>query len=150
MDRIIIRGLRIFAYHGVNPEEKQNGQDFVIDLTATLDLSAASLSDNLDDTVSYAKIIKTVKRVFTAEKYDLIEKCAGAVAEAVLEEYPQIEEVTVKVMKPDAPISADFGPIERPGCTDLIAGIRRCLKKYIPGFGPANRDLANEMSFEVS
>ena len=109
MDRIIIRSLRLFAYHGVNEEEKINGQEFVIDLTARLDLSLPSKTDDLNDTVSYAKIIKTVRRVFTEKKYDLIEKCAGVIAEAVLEEYPQIEEVTVKVMKPDAPISADFG-----------------------------------------
>lgn len=109
MDKIIVRGLRLFAYHGVNEEEKINGQEFVIDLTAYLDLSRPCETDDLNDTVSYAKIIKTVRRVFTAEKYDLIEKCAGVVASAVLEEYPDISEVTVKVMKPDAPISADFG-----------------------------------------
>ena len=109
MDKIIVRGLRLFAYHGVNEEEKQNGQDFVIDLTAYLDLSAPCESDNLDDTVSYAKMIKTVRRVFTAEKYDLIEKCAGVIADAILAEYPPVNEITVKVMKPDAPISADFG-----------------------------------------
>lgn len=109
MDKIIIKGLRLFAYHGVNEEEKIHGQDFVIDLTASLDLTRPCESDDLNDTVSYAKIIKTVRRVFTAEKYDLIEKCAGEVASAVLEEYPEISEVTVRVMKPDAPISADFG-----------------------------------------
>lgn len=109
MDRIIVKGLRLFAYHGVNEEEKQNGQDFVIDLTAELDLSNPCETDSLDDTVSYAKIIKTVRRVFTAEKYDLIEKCAGVIADAVLAEYPELTAVTVKVMKPDAPISADFG-----------------------------------------
>ena len=109
MDRIIVKGLRLFAYHGVNEEEKINGQDFVIDLTAELDLSQPSKTDSLDDTVSYAKMIKTVRRVFTAEKYDLIEKCAGVIADAVLAEYPPVNRVTVKVMKPDAPISADFG-----------------------------------------
>lgn len=109
MDKIIIRSLRLFAYHGVNEEEKINGQDFVIDLTAYLDLSRACESDDLNDTVSYAKLIKTVRRVFTAEKYDLLEKCAGVIADAVLSEYSEIGEVIVKVMKPDAPISADFG-----------------------------------------
>ena len=109
MDKIIIRGLRLFAYHGVNEEEKINGQEFVIDLTATLDLSKPCVSDDLNDTVSYAKIIKTVRSVFTGEKYDLIEKCAGVIADAVLDGYPEIDGVTVKVMKPDAPISADFG-----------------------------------------
>ena len=109
MDKIMVKGLRLFAYHGVNEEEKQNGQDFVIDLTAYADLSSACESDRLDDTVNYAKMIKTVRHVFTAEKYDLIEKCAGVIADAVLDEYPAVNEITVKVMKPDAPVSADLG-----------------------------------------
>ena len=41
MDTIIIKGLEIFAYHGVNPEEKRDGQRFVLDLTLRADLSAA-------------------------------------------------------------------------------------------------------------
>ena len=108
MDKIIINGLKIFAFHGVNPEEKENGQNFIIDLTAYADLSKACNSDELDKTESYAKIIKTVKRVFTAEKYDLIEKAAQVVADAVLDEYPLIEKVKVLLKKPEAPINADF------------------------------------------
>ncbi|MBE6827609.1 MAG: dihydroneopterin aldolase [Ruminococcaceae bacterium] len=108
MDKIIVKGLKIFAYHGVNPEEKQDGQQFEIDLTADIDLKAAGLSDDLGETESYARIIKTVKRVFTAEKYDLIEKAAEVIAEAVLDEYGKINEVTVTVKKPFAPVSAEF------------------------------------------
>ena len=57
MEKIIIKGLKLFAYHGVNPEEKENGQNFILDITAELDADAAKKSDNIDDTVSYAKII---------------------------------------------------------------------------------------------
>ena len=108
MDKIIIRDLKLFAYHGVNIEEKENGQIFLISLECGADLTGASLSDDLNDTVSYAKIIKTVKRVFTEKKYDLIESAAGAVCEAVLGEYPKISEVTVLLKKPEAPLNADF------------------------------------------
>ena len=58
MDKILIRGLRIFAFHGVNPEEKEDGQLFIIDLTAALDLREPCETDRLETTVSYAKIIK--------------------------------------------------------------------------------------------
>ena len=64
MDKIIINNLHIFAYHGVNEEEKINGQNFYLDIICGVDLTAACLTDSLDDTVSYAKIIKTVKMVF--------------------------------------------------------------------------------------
>lgn len=108
MDKIIIKGLRLKAYHGVNEEEKINGQMFELDITALADVSKARLSDNLDDTVSYAKMLKKAAAVFTAEKYDLLERAGDAVAEALLESFPKLESVTVLVKKPEAPIKADF------------------------------------------
>ena len=112
MDKIIIKGLRLYAYHGVNAEEKQNGQTFVIDVTAEADLSLPSVSDKLDDTVSYSALIKLIRRVFTAEKYDLIEKCAGVLCDAVLDFDSRIQAVEVCVAKPDAPMKADFETVE--------------------------------------
>lgn len=108
MDKILIRGLNLFAYHGVNPEEKENGQNFILDIDLNVDMSAACASDCVDDTVNYAKVVKTVRRVFTAEKYDLIEKCADVVAKAILDEYPSVFSVDVLLKKPHAPVSAEF------------------------------------------
>ena len=109
MDSIIIKDLRIFAYHGVNEEEKINGQNFDLDLKCSLDLSVPCITDNVEDTVSYAKIIKLVKRVFVERSDDLIERAARRTAEAVLTEFPAIEKITVLLRKPEAPIKADFG-----------------------------------------
>ena len=108
MDKIIVKGLKLFAYHGVNPEEKVDGQNFVLDITAELDTKKAQYSDNVDDTVSYAKIIKTVRAVFTEKSYDLIEAAANRVGIAVMQSYPEISRVTVLLMKPEAPIKAEF------------------------------------------
>lgn len=108
MEKIIIKGLKLFAYHGVNPEEKVDGQNFVLDITATLNADTAKQSDNVDDTVSYAKIIKTVRAVFTEKSYDLIETAANKVGKAIMETYPRLESVTVLLMKPEAPVKADF------------------------------------------
>ncbi|MBQ6066770.1 MAG: dihydroneopterin aldolase [Clostridia bacterium] len=109
MDKIIINDLRIFAYHGVNVEEKIHGQNYDIDITAEVDLSAACRSDDLDDTVSYSRIIKRASYAFTAEKYDLIEKAAQEIADTLLSDFEKIKAVEVTVRKPDAPIRADFG-----------------------------------------
>ena len=108
MDKIIVKGLKLFAYHGVNPEEKVDGQNFVLDITAELDTKKAQYSDNVDDTVSYAKIIKTVRAVFTEKSYDLIEAAANRVGVAVMQTYPEISRVTLLLMKPEAPIKAEF------------------------------------------
>ena len=108
MDKISIKGLKLFAYHGVNPEEKENGQNFVIDLDYYVNIARACQMDTLDDTVSYAKVVKTIRRVFTAEKYDLIERAAQVIADAELDEFDDIFKVEVTLKKPEAPISAEF------------------------------------------
>lgn len=108
MDKIIIKGLKLFAYHGVNPEEKRDGQNFIVDITSKVGLLKAGKSDELCDTVSYAKILKTARAAFCENKYDLIEAAAQSVADAVLNEYQDVKEVTVLVKKPEAPIKANF------------------------------------------
>ena len=108
MDKIIVKGLKLFAYHGVNPEEKVDGQNFILDITAELDASVAKISDNVDDTVSYAKIIKTARAVFTERSYDLIEAAANKVGMEIMKLYPALDSVTVLLKKPEAPIKAEF------------------------------------------
>ena len=108
MDKILIKGLRLFAYHGVNPEEKRDGQEFVLDMALSADLSRARESDNLNDTVNYAAVRKTVQRAFTEKGYDLIERAAEAVCRAVLAEHPRVQEITLLLKKPQAPMNAVF------------------------------------------
>lgn len=108
MDRIIIKGLRLFAYHGVNPEEKEQGQDFILDIILHVNINEACSSDDVEDTVSYAKAVKTVRRVFCEKKYNLIEKCAQVTAQALLDEYPAVFKVEITLKKPQAPVKADF------------------------------------------
>lgn len=109
MDKILIRDLKIFAYHGVNPEEKRDGQNFIFDIDLSVNMTKACFSDDILDTVSYARVIKTVRRVATERKYDLLERLAQAVADAILEEYPDVFSVDITLKKPEAPIKADFG-----------------------------------------
>lgn len=108
MDKILIKGLKIFAYHGVNPEEKENGQDFIFDIELYVNMNKACHSDNVEDTVSYAKVVKTVRRVFTAQKYDLLERCAEVTAQAILDEYREVLRVDLTLKKPQAPVKAEF------------------------------------------
>lgn len=109
LDSIIIKDLQLYAYHGVNEEEKIDGQNFVFDIKVWLDLKTACETDNVEDTVSYAKIIKKVRSVFTAEKYDLLEKAAQVVSDAIFDEFEKVRECEIVLKKPEAPIKADFG-----------------------------------------
>lgn len=108
MDKIIVKDLKLFCYHGVNPEEKVDGQNFVFDIEAFLDLQLPCKTDNVDDTVSYAKIIKTVRRVAQSEKNDLLEYVAQRVVDELFDEFSKIEKIVLTLKKPEAPIKADF------------------------------------------
>lgn len=108
MDKIIIKGLRVFAFHGVNPEEKRDGQTFELDITLYVPLLRAGQTDDVNDTVSYAKATKTALRVLTEAKYNLLEKIAQRLAEQLLTDYPEVEKVDVLLKKPQAPMKADF------------------------------------------
>lgn len=109
MDKILIRDLKIFAYHGVLDKEKENGQYFFFDIDAYVDLSNPCKSDNVEDTVNYALMTECITEIFTSQKDNLIEKAAQRVADGLLEEFGMITELRILLKKPDAPIDADFG-----------------------------------------
>lgn len=105
---IVIESLRVYAYHGVHPEEKQQGQNFILDISCFVSDERACCSDFVEDTVSYSDVTKKAVEVFTSCKRDLIEAAANDVAKAVIESFPLVDAVDVTVKKPDAPVKADF------------------------------------------
>lgn len=104
MDKIYIRDLEVYAYHGVNSEEKAMGQRFLISLELSLDLREAGKSDDLNSTINYAELCHLVEEEFKSSKYDLIERAAEALAEFILLKYEKVEKVKVQLKKPWAPI----------------------------------------------
>lgn len=108
MDKILIRELKIYAYHGVHPEEKEQGQSFIFDIDAYTDISSPCRTDKLDDTVSYSAIIYKVSEIFTSQKDDLIERAAQRVADGLFESFDKIQALRIRLRKPQAPIKADF------------------------------------------
>ncbi len=107
-DRIVLKGLQVFARHGVLPEEKTLGQRFALDVTAFVDLRAAGESDDYNRTVCYDALTKIVLEAVTAKRFYLIEAAAESVARALLAAFPAIERVVVEVRKPAAAIDAVF------------------------------------------
>ena len=107
-DTIFITGVVVHARHGVMEHETEVGQRFVIDLELFSDLSDASRSDRLADTVSYSQVVSTATAAFKNANYKLLERAAGAVADAILAAFPRIRTVKVTVHKPHAPIAEIF------------------------------------------
>jgi len=110
-DRITVRGMRFMGRHGVNPEEKATAQPFEVDLVLRTDLSKPAATDDLADTIDYSAAFTIVARVVEDRSYRLIERLAGAIAEAVLDALP-VDDVEVRVRKPKAPLAGAFDTVE--------------------------------------
>ena len=109
-DRITLSGLRVQANHGVFDFERENGQEFVVDVVAWLDLSAASGSDDLTRTVHYGELAEQVAAAVASSPVDLIETVAERVATVVLQ-HGAVTQTEVTIHKPQAPISVPFGDV---------------------------------------
>lgn len=106
-DRIELRGLKVFGYHGVFDHERRTGQEFSIDLTVWLDLHTAAASDRLEDTLDYGHLAQRVAAIVSGPPRNLIESVAGAIADDVMAD-SRVHAVEAVVHKPDAPIDLEF------------------------------------------
>jgi len=103
-DSITLTGIRVRAHHGVYDFERENGQDFVVDLTVWLDLATAAATDDVAATIHYGELAERVADAVASDPVDLIETVAERVAALTLG-YPAARRVRVTVHKPDAPIA---------------------------------------------
>jgi dihydroneopterin aldolase len=110
VDRITLSGLKVAANHGVFDFERTNGQVFVVDVVAWLDLSPSALADDLAQTVNYGELAEEIHAAVASNPVDLIETVAERVAQVVLA-HPPVEQVEVTVHKPQAPIALEFDDV---------------------------------------
>jgi dihydroneopterin aldolase/2-amino-4-hydroxy-6-hydroxymethyldihydropteridine diphosphokinase len=112
MYKVFIKNLKLFGYHGVNPEEKINGQDFIFNVTVQLkedcEKPDIALNDDISNTVNYSEIITVIKEVSGAKKFDLLETLSRQIAQNILDFSPLISKVKVKVEKPNPPIREEL------------------------------------------
>jgi dihydroneopterin aldolase len=109
-DRIEIHSISAHGFHGVYPEERKNGQRFLVDLSLTLKSKKASKSDLLEDAIDYSKVIAAVNKILSGDPVNLIEHLAEVIAEKILKEFP-VKSVEVVVHKPDAAVGVEVGDI---------------------------------------
>lgn len=108
MDRMQLKRMVFYGYHGVYPEENKLGQKYFVDLDMRLDLSRAAHSDDVDDTVNYADIHALVKGIVEGTPVKLIETLTSNIASALLGTYTSIINATVAVTKPNPPFDITF------------------------------------------
>lgn len=109
-DEILLTGLTAFGRHGVYDHERENGQEFTVDLRLSLDLSDAAASDDVADTVHYGELADKVVEIIQGEPVDLIETLAERIAVVALAD-ERVDFVAVTVHKPHAPIAHTFSDV---------------------------------------
>lgn len=107
---IEVRGLTVHAHHGVHSDEREHGQRFVLDLVLVPRSSLGCETDRLGDTVSYGDAARMAVEVATSTRFDLIERLAAHVADALLARLP-LERATITVHKPEAPLGLEFDDV---------------------------------------
>ena len=99
-DQIEIRGLEVFAYHGVYEAEKEQGQRFRLDITLDVHLHIPAKTDHLSDAIDYSQVISEVADLVRSTRFNLLEALASRVADHLLG-MPRVAAVAVRVTKPD-------------------------------------------------
>jgi 7,8-dihydroneopterin aldolase/epimerase/oxygenase len=111
-DRIVLAGMVFLARHGVNEWEKVEEQRFEVDVELSVDTKPAAATDDLAKTVDYRGVRETVRSIVEGASVDLIETLAGSIAAKLLAADSIVDEVVVRVRKPDVDLG---GPLEYAG-----------------------------------
>jgi dihydroneopterin aldolase len=109
-------GLELHGYHGVNEDERRDGQLFVFDVSLEVP-DGTGVSDRIEDTIDYREVAALVREVSDGHAYRLLEALAAALADAMLDRFPPAGAVRVRVSKPqvrlDPPVDASRVTVER-------------------------------------
>lgn len=108
MDKMVLRRMEYYGYHGVFEEERKLGQRFYVDLELELDLREAGQADDLSKTVNYAEIHDLLRSIVEGKSFKLIEALAEHIASSVLDTYTMVDALTVGVTKPHPPFDIHF------------------------------------------
>ncbi|MEZ4778089.1 MAG: dihydroneopterin aldolase [Flavobacteriaceae bacterium] len=110
MSTIRLKDIRLFANHGCLTEEEKIGSDYLVNLSVKANLTEASETDELKDTVDYVYLNKIVKEQM-AIRSKLLEHVGKRIMDVIFSELPLVSEVTVSVAKVNPPIGGDVSEV---------------------------------------
>ena len=99
LDVIFIEALQVETVIGVYDWERRIRQPVVIDLEMGADVARAAASDDVADTLDYKAVSKRVQRFVGESSFLLVETLAERIAALVLDEFPAVPWVRVKLNK---------------------------------------------------
>ena len=102
---IQMKGIQLYAFHGVDPQENQVGAYFYIDLKLKTDFTRAAVTDGLEGTVSYADVYERLKEEMKTPS-KLLEHVCQRIACRLFADFPGIEEIDIELTKENPPMGA--------------------------------------------
>lgn len=105
--QISLNKVRIYAYHGVLPQEKKVGGWYNVSVTIDYDFSKAIISDNVEDTIDYSAVLGVIKNEMSVPS-KLLENLAGRIGKALFSTFPDIEALEISVEKENPPMGSDI------------------------------------------
>lgn len=103
---IVLQHVKFHAYHGVLPQERLTGNDYVVDLRIRYDVETATVSDQVEDTLNYAEVFQLLQQEMAVPSA-LIERVAGRIASRLERKFPAIQAIDLKIIKENPPMGAD-------------------------------------------
>ena len=110
-DKLNLKGMKFYGFHGNLPEEKRLGQWFEVDVELTIDLSAAGASDQLGDSLNYVAVYKMVKMIMEGPSVNLIEALAARINYCCLQ-FDRVQKARVAARKPQVPLGGPLDYVE--------------------------------------
>lgn len=111
MDKILIKQMSFYGYHGLFPEENKLGQRFKVDLALELDLKEAGQTDDMEKSINYGHIYEVTRDVVEGEAKQLVETVAETIASELLSRFEKLQACKVTVIKPDPPIPGHYDSV---------------------------------------
>jgi dihydroneopterin aldolase len=109
MGKIVLENMEFYGYHGVLAHEKEGGNTFVVNLEMEVDSTKAGMTDHLDDTVNYQLIYNAIRKQMEIPA-NLLEHLAHRIAEKLMNKFPRIQALTLKLSKLNPPLG---GKVEK-------------------------------------
>ncbi|MDR2118100.1 MAG: dihydroneopterin aldolase [Tannerellaceae bacterium] len=107
ISKIMLRDMKFYAFHGVSPQERCVGNDFLVNLTLTAPLEKAISEDGIHATINYATVYSLVKKEMNTPS-KLLEHAAGRILRSLKNHFPSITEIELSLAKLNPPIAGDI------------------------------------------
>ena len=106
MTKILVEGIKLYAYHGCMKEESVIGGNYIVDICMEANMSKPAKTDNLNDAIDYVTVYEIVKKEM-AVRSKLIEHVAKRIINKLKKQFPKTDTITIKLTKLNPPIEGD-------------------------------------------